>query len=333
MIKPLPYNPFEKMSFSDNICFLTGEELEAGHKSYVQVFPFWLLERYGMEHSVITMLGGFRIKYKDMMLPASKKVAEAINELDAVTQKAFENGYEAVKQLSEQTIFQWMARVMYGVIYQEVKSDAEEYQTEGRQLNMSEVMLQKLKNLHLMLQSLVRPIRFEGFTPWSMKCNPVRISKDILNYKDETRKLNFCLNMNGFGIVACMQDNGFVSDYYKKELQTIGDHTLHPVQFEELYGKFIYVNYLLRESKDYEFTEDPDGTLVFHLPKESDEDAKLPKLAPWSDDTYAQLLANLWQPWGFTQPMVYTFPNSPLSFLINEATHQFINPENINLDY
>lgn len=330
-MKQNPYNPFESFTFKKDICFLTGKQLEQNHTSYVPVFPSWLIERYQLENALIVMLGGHRMKYKDMKLPVSSKAKKAVEELDAITRVAFETGYEAVIQLPEITVFQWMSKVLYGVLYQEIAYDIEECQANNKEYGMSDIMSQKLKNLHLMLQSLMRPIRFDGFTPWSMKINPVRISKDILNYKDETRKLNFCFNMNGFGIVACLQDNGEVANFYKEDLEVIGDETLHPVQFEELYGRFIYVNYLLRENPDYEFSEDADGTLVFHLPKTID--SKLPKMAEWSDDTYAQVLANLWQPWGISQPMVYVFPNSPISYLINEVNHKFIKPEFIKLDY
>src|SRR5690554_50532 len=330
-MKQAPYNPFEFFTFKNDICFLTGKQLEQGHTSFVPVIPSWLIERYQLENALIVMLGGHRMKYKDMMLPVSIEAKTAIEELDAITREAFEIGYEAVVKLPEITIFQWMTKVLYGVLYQEIAYDIEDHQAKNKVFSMSAIMSQKLKNLHLMLQSLIRPVRFEGFTPWSMKINPVKISKDILNYKDETRKLNFCLNMNGFGIVACLQDNGEVAKFYEEDLEVIGAETLHPVQFEELYGRFIYANYLLRELPDYDFSEDDDGTIVFHLPQVESEN--LPKMAEWSDDTYAQVLANLWQPWGISQQMVYVFPNSPISYLINEVNHQFIKPEFIKLDY
>ena len=56
----------------------------------------------------------------DMLLPASKEVAMAISESDKLTQKAFEEGYESVVQLPEIILFQWMAHVMYGVLYQDI---------------------------------------------------------------------------------------------------------------------------------------------------------------------------------------------------------------------
>lgn len=329
MPKSLLYNPFEEMSFKDDVCFLTGETVEKG--GYVTAFPTWLLERYELQNSFIAMLDGSRVRYQDIKVPASFKAIKVVAQLDKETQQAFEIGYEAVVKMPELTIFQWMARVMYGILYQEIKSGVDSARAQNKAFEMSEIMMQKLRNLHWTLQSLIHPIEFKNFTPWSMKCNPVRISRDILNYKDETRKLNFCLNMNGFGIVACLQDNGRVGKYYERDLETIADNILHPVQFEELYGRFIYANYLLKEQDDYIFSKKEDGTVVFELPEQNIEEDD--NFAAWDDDLYSQVLANLWQPWGIPQSMVYVFPNSPISYLINEVNYQFIPADAIKLDY
>lgn len=326
-----PFNPFENLTFHPDICFLTGKKLADSQKFTVPVFPKWLIERYHLENASLTMLEWNKMKYADMLLPASEEVAKSIEALDTVTQKAFEQGYEAVIELPELTIFQWMARVMYGVLYQDFTYSISRRAAKGSDFQVSRLMEHKLKNLLFMLQSLIRPVVFEGFTPWSMKCYRVNISKDILNYKDETHKLNFCLGMNGFSIAACLQDNGEVAKFNEDVLKAVGDATLHPAQFEELYGRFMYTNYLLRELPDYPMTEKEEGTLVFHLPEHPNKD--LPKIATWQDEIFAQVLANMWEPWGIPLKQIYTFPNSPISYLVNEFTHKFIPAKEIKLDY
>lgn len=319
------------MTFQPDICFLTGRRLEGSAKFSIPVFPKWLIDRYHLEEATLTMLEWNKMKYTDMMLPASEEVFEAIEALDAVTQKAFEQGYDAVIQLPELTIFQWMARVMYGVLYQDFTYSISKKAAKGSSFHISPLMERKLKNLLFMLQSFIRPVEFKGFTPWSIKCYRVNISKDILNYKDETHKLNFCLGMNGFSIAACLQDNGAVANFNKDILDAIGDATLHPAQFEELYGRFMYTNYLLRELPDYSITEKENGTLIFHLPEFPDQEK--PQLAPWQDEIFAQVLANMWEPWGIPLKQIHKFPDAPISFLINDFTHQFIPSEALKLDY
>lgn len=328
-MQPL-FDPFQPINFQPDVCFLTGHSFADNQSRYsVPVFPQWLLKRYGMEEKKMEMLGGNYMLYRDLLLPASEQAVQAIDELDRVTQAAFEEGYEAVKALPERTLFHWMARVLYGVLYHDFTHAIREHEQFRQTLRVSPLMHQKLKNLLFMLQSLVRPMRFEGFTPWSIKICRVHVSKDVLNYKDETKKLNFCLGMNGFGIAACLQDNGEVAKYHEDILEKIGDKVLHPAQFEELYGRFMYTNYLLRESQDYLIREEGD-TVIFQLPEGNE---RKPLFASWDDHIFSQVLANMWEPWGLPVDQIYKFPNSPVSLLIHEQTQELIPKESVLLDF
>ncbi|HNR49840.1 MAG TPA: hypothetical protein PKN14_11405 [Bacteroidia bacterium] len=322
------FNPFEPLSFSPDKCFLTGNKTD--NKTFVPVFPQWLLERYNLHDSGIMLLDGIKMKYSEMVLPASAETVLAIKNLDEITREAFEKGYDAVTKLSETILFQWMARVLYGVLYQDFVYVIKQHAQSGKPFEISALLKQRLKNLVLMMQSLVRPVEYRNFTPWSIRCYKVNISKDIFNYKDETQDLNFCLSMNDFGVVACLQDNGAVAEYNKEVLDTVGNAVLHPAQFEEMYGRFIYSNYLLRKLPDYKIRNE-NGTTVFELPEIAAGEMK--KFSPWQDEIFAQVLANLWKPWGLTMNDIYTFPNSPLSYLINERTYEFIPPDYIGLPY
>ncbi|MBX2932543.1 MAG: hypothetical protein KF781_11420 [Chitinophagaceae bacterium] len=322
------YNPFDTLLFQQNICFLTGKKLE--QEQYVSAFPTWLMERYNLQEATIMMLNGNRVKYKNMLLPASDEVVKAIEQLDETTQKAFEQGYDAVKALPEITLFHWMARVLYGVLYQDFTYAIQEQIQRGVIFNVSDLLKRKLKNLLFMLQSLVTPIKFIHFSPYTIQCYRVKISKDILNYKDETHHFNFCLGMNGFAIAACLQDNGAVGKYLQEVLEKIGHVELHPAQFEELYGRFIYANYLLRDMPDYSINQEGE-TFEFSLP--ADVDNQQPIFRQWEDKTFAQVLANAWKPWGITLEEIYSYPNSPISYLIDEYTNEFITSDKVNLPF
>jgi len=325
-----PYNPFEYLSFDDDTCFLSGEPLTGSDSKFIHVFPVWLIDRYKLDTAGMMMLNGDRMKYRDMLLPASEKVKNAIDELDRITREAFESGYDAVRELSDLILFQWMARVQYGVLYQDFVQAIRDHEKKEKDLRISIHLKRKIKNLLFMLQSLIRSVEFDGFTPWTIRRYRVNISKDVLNYKDETQKLNFCLGMNGFGVIACMQDNGSVAQYHKGVLDKVGNSTLHPAQFEELYGLFIYANYLMKGFPDYLLSERGD-TLVFSLPESSMDESQ--RFGKWNDETFAQVLANLWQPWGIPLEKIYSFPDSPISYLIDEHTFNLIRPEDVDLPY
>jgi len=172
-------------------------------------------------------------------------------------------------------------------------------------------------------------MQFKNFIPWSIQVVKVNYSKDIFNYKDETKNLNFSLGMNGFGIVACLQDNGQNEIFQKDLLQKVGEKTLHSIQFEELWSRFLYSNYLLNTSTQYSYTKAGDEIWVASVPIPGAE--KQVSFKPWDEKMFAQVLANYWKPWGLTMGDIYDFPNSPISYLIDESTNQFIEPESIKM--
>lgn len=324
------YNPFENLEFEPDICFLSGERLTMEHRATVQVFPDWLLGRYHMEQAVISMLYGNKMKYADMKLPVAPRVKKALDSLEQKIKVAFESGYDAVKQLDEQNLFHWMTKILYGVFYQDFLFAIEVAKRDQKPFKLSPLMTQKLKNLHFCLQSLIKPIHFKQFKPWSIHCFKINISKDILNYKDEPQQFNFCWAMNDFGIIACLQDNEEIGKKEKTLWNAFEDKALHPIQFEELYARILYYNYTLRPALDYQIDLTEKGFEFYY----EDTNPKYPqKFATWRDDIFAQVLTNAWKPWGIELKDIYHFPNTPRSYVWSEMKNEIIPFEKINLPY
>ena len=141
-------------------------------------------------------------------------------------------------------------------------------------------------------------IEFKGANPWTIRVVKIKYSKDVFNYKDGTNNLDFTLGMNDFGIVACLQDNGKNGIYHKDTIDKIADKTLHPIQFEELCGRFIYSNYLLKNSYQYKINQMEDSIHVEAVPLSEHNEKDL--FFIWDDNMYGQVLSNYWKPWGIT---------------------------------
>src|SRR5690606_27591087 len=167
----------------------------------------------------LTMLAENVVKYNSITMPCAPEVIEKLNNLETDIQTAFETGYEAVKKLSEIKLFQWMAKLMYGVLYNDIVHGINHLMGKDKTFTLSPLLTKKFSNLHFMLQSLIRPMEFINFLPWSISILKINYSKDVFNYKDETKNINFSLGMNGFGIVACLQDNGENKKHYSDLLK------------------------------------------------------------------------------------------------------------------
>lgn len=321
------YNPFEKFSFLPDECFLTGKKVNP-EMDLISVIPQWIIERYQLQDKAIPMLAENAMKYAEIKLPCDPQIAEEfIHPMEAKIESAFQSGYAAVKDLPPLILFQWIGKFVYGMLYNDIVFGMKQYARKEKVFSLSPYLIKNFTAVHQMLQSLIFPMEFE-VTPWSLIVAPIESTKDIFNYKDETKNVNFSLAMNDFGIIMCLQDGGRNIDYHRDLLEKIKSKTLHPIQFEELWSRFLYSNYLLKTKPEFDFTINEDKIIVADLksevPSEYDK---------WDDKMYAQVLANYWKPWGIALGDIYSFPNSPISFLIDEYTNEFIEKEKIEQPY
>lgn len=315
------YYFFQKPDFKK--CFFTGVNVSDEEK--ILIFPLWIIDRYQLHGKYIAMLGGNRVKYEEVTVPCSSEAKEKIDLLENRIKSAFEGGYDTVKMLDEKTLFLWMGKMLLCIHFHDILYGKQQAATRNKTFDLSPLLTRKFTDLHLMVQSLFQPVEWTE-NSWSIVVQKVNYSKDLFHFRDETKNLNFSLGMNGFGIVACLQDQGANLLYHKNTLEQIGDTALHPIQFEELCARFIYSNYLLKESGGWERKDEENKTLIEPLtPKE--------ELAfnTWDDKMFASVLAEYWKPWGIESKDIYTFPDSPISFLIDETTNEFIDPSKIEL--
>ncbi len=253
---PMPeqiYLPFDAFNFSNRNCFLTGQRLSTDEEK-IQVFPQWLMSRYKLEDQPFKLLDESMATYKDLKIPCAAHVNEAFLEpLEAEIAATFDIGYEAVKSLDELKLFQWAGKLLYGIIFNEVQSGIKLQHSKGEEFNISQSIIHKFSNLHLMLQSLNLPITFDGFKPYSLFLFKIDNNPAEFGYRDEINTLTFSLRIKDFGLIICLQDNGANKIYHKETVQKIQYETLHPIQFEEFCGRVFYSAYLFNRLPEYQY--------------------------------------------------------------------------------
>lgn len=327
------YNPFETLHFDQHTCFLSGRDLHSDDEQFC-IFSEWILDRFSLRNKRFRMLDQVTgIQYEDLKLPCSPEVKNAFNLLDEEIKKAFESGYEEVKKIPEERLFLWMGKLVYGVLYNDLHLELirSAKKVKGKDFKLSGFLKERFGKFHLMLQSLMVPIEFKELKPWSIHIVKLKYSQDTFNYKDEPTNLNFSLGMNGFGIVACLQDNGAVEKNQEDIINKISDKVLHPIQFEELCARFLYANYLLKKSAQHIIQLTEKKVIIESVPLTETPTGQL--FGQWDDNMFAQVLAGYWEPWGFTKNEIITLPDSPISFLENDYTHEFIEPDSISLPF
>ncbi len=322
------YSPFTKFNFSNRNCFLTGEALSSGEEK-IQVFPQWLMSRYQLENQPFKLLDESMATYKDLKIPCAAHVNETFLEpLEAEIADAFDKGYEAVKELDDLKLFQWAGKLLYGILFNEIQSGIKLQHAQGEEFNISQSLLHKFSNLHLMLQSINLPIQFDGFKPYSLFLFKVDNRDEEFGYRDEINTLTFSLRIKDFGLIICLQDNGANRAYHKEILGKIEDKVLHPIQFEEFCGRVFYSAYLFNRLPEYNVLPAGDTIYIEAMPLRGMSNK--PLFDDWMGKTYGQVLESFWKNWGFLLFEIIKNPDKPMSFLF-DAHGNFINGTTIEL--
>ncbi len=325
-MQPELYHPFEKMRFDDGHCFLTGKRL--AHKETLSIFADWLNKDHHLADLPFKMLDESMSTYADITVPCSLPVKNKFEELENVIQDAFRKGYDAVKDLDETFLFQWVAKMVYGVIFNEIQAAIKQQHAFENGFNMSQGLIHKFGMLHSMLQSVNQPIQFEGFKPYSVFVSKVNNSEDEFAYRDEINTLTFSLRMKDFGLLVNLQDNGANKRYHEELWEKIRLETLHPIQFEELCAKVFYSAYLFNRLPEYHIIPTEDMIFMEAMPLRG-MNAK-PIFDDWQLKIYGQVLENFWKKWGFLLLEIIKNPKRPMSFLFDEEG-EFRAAENIEL--
>ncbi|QXV66076.1 hypothetical protein INP83_02990 [Mucilaginibacter sp. 21P] len=310
------YAPFERFNFSNKNCFLTGEALKSEEEK-IQVFPQWLMSQHALEDKPFKMLDENIATYKDLKLPCSSHINDDFLEpLEEEIANAFEKGYEGVKALDELKLFQWAGKLLYGIIFNEIQSGIRLMHSQGEEFSMSQSILLKFSQLHLMLQSINLPIIFEDFKPFSIFLFKVNNNHEEFGYRDEINTQTFALRIKDFGMVICLQDNASNYYYHKKIYDQIKDEMLHPIQFEEFSARVFYSNYLFNRLPEYNILPVNDEIYIEEMPLRGL--SSKPLFDEWQNKTYGQVLENFWKNWGLLLLEIIKDPEHPVSYLFDK---------------
>ncbi|MGV3684107.1 MAG: hypothetical protein ACO1NS_00680 [Daejeonella sp.] len=310
------YKPFNTLNFSKQHCFLSGERLQSTEEE-IAVFPVWLMQEYKLEDKPFKLLDESMSTYKDMRLPCSNETYElGIEPLEDEIRAAFLKGYDAVAELSQIKLFQWIGKMVYGILFNEIRIGIRQQKANNEEFVFSQSLIHKFSNLHIMLQSIIMPVEFEGSLPWTIKVFKTDTKQDLFSYRDEINTLTFSLGMKDFGIVACLQDNGTNGLYHREILEKINQQPLHLIQFEEICGRFFYSNYLFNRLPEYTVMPTEDTIYIEAMPLRGMSNK--PLFDVWQNRVYGQVLENFWKPWGLVLFEIIKDPEKPLSYLLDQ---------------
>jgi hypothetical protein len=280
-------------SFDRQHCFLCGVKLNRKNTSKEHIFPKFVLQMFKLWDQRLTLLNGMTMPYRKIVIPCCRKCNSLyIGRLDRKVAKHVKQGFEKFKELDEPSIFQWLSRILYGILYLELITPRDPRFKRRKILNKK--FFELLESVYFFLNSVRVRTSFRQPYPWSIFIFKTQThAKTELNFdfKDNPLLLAVAIRMNDIGIVAVLQDNGAVAMIQEKTIGIDKAHKLelHPVQFSEVAAKIFYLRSLLDRTPKYMTVESAEKLDVVALPIGGLSGK--PIFGPWKNEDLARFLS------------------------------------------
>jgi len=314
------YNPFAKLAFTGNNCFLCGQPVTPADT--IPVFPEWLMAKYNFGHQEILLLDKKIVTYSDLTLPCCSVCRQQYLEpLEQQVQVAASPGLPGWQLLDDQVIFKWLGKIFYGFLIREIIAEQDPLLTPQYLLTEDVYMLDKVQSFFKVLQSIRVPMVFSDFIPCSIFKVPLKPDTpgDLpFEFRDDLHSMAISLKLGDTLLVCCLLDNGIIKEAFARFWQRIEGHALSAKQAAEFSAQVYYAAYLLNVIPEYFVRPVKPGDSALVLDTLID-DITASVFNPWSGTAYAQMFEEMLKRWGITAAEILSNPSQPLSFLFDEA--------------
>ncbi|MEU6482347.1 hypothetical protein ABZ858_36905 [Streptomyces sp. NPDC047017] len=229
-------------------CFLCGAGL-ARRRTDEHVFPQWLLRRCDLWNEKITLLNGTLMPYKQMKIPCCSTCNnEHLSRIEQAVGDAFAEGPEAVAALDATTLFLWMGKIYYGLMFRELSLLADRRAPQGGSI-VSPEFLTTFRMHHLLLQAA------RGAVRWQKDQHPASVfvfqaqeptdPRHRFDYVDIINFPFFAIRVGATAVVAVLQDWGALAQAVTlPAFEAARQLVLHPQQFREVAALAAYMTTL-----------------------------------------------------------------------------------------
>ncbi|MFD5105520.1 hypothetical protein [Streptomyces cinereoruber] len=168
-----------------------------------------------------------------------------LSKIEVKVSRAFASGRSAVEELDRKTLFLWIGKIYYGLMFRELFLRSSQRDPESPSI-MDADYLALFSSHHLLLQAARGVVDWrEGESPASFlffdcqeSSNNARLNFD---YLDIVNLPFLAIRVGSVGVVACLQDWGRLSGHHTDPvLEMARSMVLHPQQFREVAARAAY---------------------------------------------------------------------------------------------
>lgn len=236
------YRPFKEETFDDESCFLCGQPCEL--KTAEHIFPKWLQHEYDLWGKNLTISNDTNIPYRYLTVPCCSKCNnEDLSLVEVKFRKLLKNSFQNLDFEDELVVFQWAAKILYATRYKELSLVFDRKNPDLGKI-LSPFELEGYSSLHLFLQSVRVPTKFEAPKPWSLFI--FQCQDEEFYYQNEIDSLCFTMKFGKVAFSIVFEENNLIEGYmhgFKK----IGDYALSFPQYIEA-NAFIFYSAKLKNN-------------------------------------------------------------------------------------
>ena len=258
MTDGLAYLPERDMALDHDHCFLCGIELSAENRTDEHVFPQWLLNDFGLHNERINLLNGTTLPYRSLVIPCCTQCNNFwLSQIEDKVAPAIREGFDAVEGLDPLTLYLWMAKIYYGILFKELGLDLDRRDPTAGPI-MDAESLRYAEDLHRVLQRARDRVEYSQL-PGSLFLfraqKPSPLSQQF-DYRDVLNAPCLALRAGGVVITVHLLDWGAMAALDIEEFALARQLELHPIQFSEVAAMTAYVASLFDATPNYLIASD-----------------------------------------------------------------------------
>jgi hypothetical protein len=314
------YDPFEGMQFGPGRCFLTGQPV--AEADTIPVFADWLQAAYGLAERPLYLLDQSQTTYGALRLPLAPALRPRLEALEAEVQAAAQAGPAALRALPPARLWQWLAKMFYGIFVTELVQQQAPLIMPQYPLAENVQLVQRFRAFFQLLQGLRVPTDYADFVPGSVFVLEADSAYEapVFELDDDLNTLVISVKLGQAVIVATLVDIGFIGQAMR-QVYADAQRPLHPAQVAEFKARAYYGAYLLAVVPDIyprrpTPADAPGAELVLDALV---DDVTSAIFNPWENLAYGHTLTALWPRWGLTEAQILANPFQPLSLLYDAA--------------
>lgn len=285
------FNLIKENSYTLDKCFLCGCNLTHENKSVEHVIPKWLQNQFNLWDQTISLLNGTTFPYRSLVIPCCKKCNNGhLKSIEDKVKAAFDGGYEEFQKLDKETLFLWLGKIYFGLMYRELFLNFNTKNHNEGKITTPEY-LKTFDSHFIFLQGIRKLHTFKDFFPSSIHIFKTLKTPYIEGQWDlvDNNKFPFiAIRMGEIGIISSLQDCGTIQQF-DNQLNHHKNISLDRTQFREMVAKILYKTTLMNRTPKFHHFEDRESVETFLQPLQGANSK--PIFDNWNNDIYSQYLS------------------------------------------